>query len=347
MSQNMGLYILKPGVFATVQDLGRYGYQSYGVPVSGAMDLPAARIANLLVGNAEDKAVLEITMTGTEFIALTPLLLAICGGSLQAWMDGQTLPQWRPVVIPEGSTVRFKAPLPSPLSGCRAYVAFGGGLDVLSVMGSRSTYTRAELGGIHGRSLRAGDELLTEVMEDNSLLSAMLEESQHSLVTVPWSVNADFLYPFRRTEGSEKAAFIRVMKGTHYDLMDEDSKKLFTEQRYQVDTTSDRMGYRLKGLHRRLIFGDSKELLSEGVVHGTIQLPPSGEPVLLLSDRQTTGGYPRIAQVASADLPQVAQLKPGEYINFQYISVEEAEDLLLQQEKQMRQIRSALRLKWK
>lgn len=337
----MSIRVMKPGMLTTVQDLGRWGFQKYGVPVSGAMDKDAARIANMLVGNEETDAVLEVTLSGAEFRMEHSGLIAICGGDLKPVMDGEALPMWRPLFINEGSRIKFRGPDYSSKRGCRAYIAAAGGMDIPVLMGSRSTYVRGGLGGYSGRMLQSGDSLPILKPEVRSRLLEQLiadkGEKRSGYVTTSWFINPSLIY--------SRENVIRVVEGNHFTWMSSHSQIRFEQQKYVIEPSSDRMGYRLRGMDGPLELQGEIELLSEGVSEGTIQLPPVGEPIVLLADRQTTGGYPRIAQVASVDLALLAQLPPGVHLSFRLIRVQEAETLLIMKEILMNQLRSAIQLK--
>ncbi|SDX33407.1 biotin-dependent carboxyltransferase family protein [Paenibacillus sp. PDC88] len=337
----MSIRVMKPGMLTTVQDLGRWGFQKYGVPVSGAMDKDAARIANMLVGNEETDAVLEVTLSGAEFRMEHSGLIAICGGDLKPVMDGEALPMWRPLFINEGSRIKFRGPDYSSKRGCRAYIAAAGGMDIPVLMGSRSTYVRGGLGGYSGRMLQSGDSLPILKPEVRSRLLEQLiadkGEKRSGYVTTSWFINPSLIY--------SRENVIRVVEGNHFTWMSSHSQIRFEQQKYVIEPSSDRMGYRLRGMDGPLELQGEIELLSEGVSEGTIQLPPVGEPIVLLADRQTTGGYPRIAQVASVDLALIAQLPPGVHLSFRLIRVQEAETLLIMKEILMNQLRSAIQLK--
>ncbi|WDH83702.1 biotin-dependent carboxyltransferase family protein [Paenibacillus urinalis] len=337
----MSIRVMKPGMLTTVQDLGRWGFQKYGVPVSGAMDKDAARIANMLVGNEETDAVLEVTLSGAEFRMEHSGLIAICGGDLKPVMDGEALPMWRPLFINEGSRIKFRGPDYSSKRGCRAYIAAAGGMDVPVLMGSRSTYVRGGLGGYSGRMLQSGDTLPILKPEVRSRLLEQLMadkgEKRSGYVTTSWFINPSLIY--------SRENVIRVVEGNHFTWMSSHSQIRFEQQKYVIEPSSDRMGYRLRGMDGPLELQGEIELLSEGVSEGTIQLPPVGEPIVLLADRQTTGGYPRIAQVASVDLALLAQFPPGVHLSFRLIRVQEAETLLIMKEILMNQLRSAIQLK--
>ncbi|XXM74356.1 biotin-dependent carboxyltransferase family protein [Lysinibacillus sphaericus] len=332
------IHVVKPGLLSSVQDLGRYGYQKYGVIVSGSMDPIAHRISNWLVGNDENEAVIEMTLTGPVLEFQETYLISICGGDLSPSIDGQPVPLWRSVLVKKGSTLKFGR----CKSGARTYLAIAGGLDVPSVMNSRSTYLRAGIGGYDGRNLKEGDLLHSgEVLEDSQemieYLTPYLEEG--NFTEIDWSISSEFISIHR----SQKA--IRVMEGPEFGLFTEDSRQAFFEKPFKVSPQSDRMGYRLEGT--KLGLEQDTDMISEAVSFGTIQVPSDGNPIILLADRQTTGGYPRIGQIASVDLPLIAQTKPGEELSFSPITHEESQKLLIDRGKQLRHLKQGIALKRK
>jgi antagonist of KipI len=327
----MSISVLRPGLLTTIQDLGRFGSQKYGVIVSGAMDSYSLRIANLLTGNKENEGALEITLTGPKLQFECDQLIAITGGDLQATIDGEKAPMWRPVLVREGSVLQFK----SAQEGCRAYLAFAGGIAVPEVLGSKSTYIRAGIGGFQGRALKKGDTLTFGNMNEISCaLVRKLKDTGHAF---PWAANTASLINLKQNQT------VRVMRGTEFDRFDDESRQTLFNQIYTVSTEADRMGYRLKG--PKLSLAGKFELLSEGVTCGTIQVPASGEPIILMADRQTTGGYPKIGQVISADLPGLAQLQPMGRIQFKQVSLETAQQELLAKEQMIQEIKTSIRLK--
>ncbi|MFC0560253.1 5-oxoprolinase subunit C family protein [Halalkalibacter alkalisediminis] len=332
----MSMKILRPGLLTSIQDLGRVGYQKYGVIMSGAMDPYALRVANLLVGNDEGEAALEITLTGPSLKIEQDILIAITGGELSPTIENKPIPLWKPVYVKKGSVLQF-GPC---ISGCRTYLAIAGGIDVEEVMGSCSTYLRAGIGGFHGRALEVGDVLEFRAPSERSLLliQQLLEKSDDLFSTTTWSVSKEFFVP------DKKNNTIRVILGSHYEHFTKESKRVFFEQAFTVTPQSDRMGYRLSGDPLELTH--SFEMISEAVSLGTIQVPPDGNPIILLADRQTTGGYPRIGQVASVDISLLAQVKPGERIQFKEVSVQEAEETYLNREKDFKELRAGLNLKF-
>lgn len=320
------LKILKSGMQTTVQDLGRFGYQKYGVIASGAMDPYALRVANLLAGNGENAAALEITLTGPSIRFEKDLFIAICGGDLSPKIDGQDAGMWRTIAVRKGQTLAFG----QPLSGCRSYLAVSGGIAVPEVMNSKSTYLRAEIGGFHGCALKNGDEVQVNPLSPER--EAALKNAANG--------ETDWLTPPLRYSGQP---VIRMMKGRQFNLFNEESKKRIFTDFFSVSSNSDRMGYRLEGT--KLSLEKAAELISEAVAFGSIQVPADGNPIVLLADRQTTGGYPKIGQVASVDLPLISQLKPGDRLCFKEVSLQEAQRLYIEQEEKIRQLKIGIRLK--
>ncbi|WP_272466534.1 biotin-dependent carboxyltransferase family protein [Terrihalobacillus insolitus] len=328
--------LTKPGLLTSVQDLGRYGFQKYGVITSGVMDQLAHRTSNLLVGNEENEATIELTLLGPVIDFEEDKLISICGGNLSPSINGEPVRLWRPILVKEGSQLRFG----QCISGCRAYLAIAGGIGVPNVMDSKSTYLRAGLGGFKGRALNVGDKLETKHINDVS--ARMIDElskcsGDENFAETDWSVASD-LFP-----SYEKIPSIRVMKGRQYHLFSKESQDTFFSQPFEITPQSDRMGYRLKG--PSLSLEEASEMLSEAVNFGTIQVPSDGNPIVLLADRQTTGGYPKIGQIATVDLPLMAQLKPGDLVRFVEVSHEEAQHLYLEREMKIQQLKQGILLK--
>ncbi|GEN53568.1 biotin-dependent carboxyltransferase family protein [Halobacillus faecis] len=328
--------VLKSGLMTTIQDIGRYGYQKDGVIVSGAMDQQAHRIANLLVGNPADAATMEMTLMGPVLEFQEDAFIAICGGNLTPMIDGESVAMWKPLYIKEGSELRFG----KPKKGFRCYLSIAGGFQVRKVMGSSSTYLRANMGGFEGRTLEKGDQL--RFGHSDSQLRYSKEQMKTadkpiSFKEASWFVGPEFTNYMKDNQP------IRVMAGREFKLFTEKSKEQFFNDPFQIDSKSDRMGYRLSGGTLKL--ENKKDIVSEAVTFGTIQVPPDGNPILLVADHQTTGGYPKIGQVASIDLPRVAQMRPGESIRFTPISHEEAQRLLLEKEKNLKQLQRGIETK--
>ena len=315
------LTIHKSGMQTTVQDLGRTGFQKYGVVASGAMDSYALRMANLLVGNEENAAALEITLMGPLIQFDEDHVISICGGDLTPQLDGKAVKSWRAITAMKGQTLTFG----KLRSGSRCYMAVAGGISVPEVMGSRSTYLRAKLGGYQGRALESGDQLA--IGDAGAAQKSAVQDESWFVPSPPYS--------------SEPV--IRVMKGRQFDLFSEESRKHFFSEAFSVNSQSDRMGYRLDG--PRLVLAEAQEMISEAVVFGSIQVPSDGNPIILMADRQTAGGYPKIAEVITVDLPLISQLKPGDCLRFKEVSVEEAQRLLKLQEKTINCLKRALKIK--
>ena len=332
----MSIKVITPGLLTTIQDLGRYGYQKYGVIVSGAMDSHSLRLANILVGNKEGEGVLEISLMGPSLQIENDVLLAITGGDLSPIIAGKPVPLWRPVYVKKGSVLEFGR----CKSGCRTYLAVAGGFDIPLVMDSKSTYLRAGIGGFQGRALQVGDVLKVKNLQEQSLrLLEQLSQKTilHSFVSTSWYIGSSHI-PQDPTHVT-----IRVMKGSQFNQFSVESQQELLHSPFQVTTQSDRMGYRLSGPTIKL--AQPLEMISEAVALGTVQVPPDGNPIILLADRQSVGGYPKIAQVAMIDIATVAQTKPGGKIWFAEITLEEAEELYCAREKDIQNLTVAIDLK--
>jgi len=294
------LYVEKPGLLTTVQDLGRHGFQAYGLPAAGAADPYALQLANVLAGNDPGEAALEMTLAGPVLRVLAGGLVAVAGADLEARRNGSPLPLWETVAVQSGDVLSFGG----ARRGCRAYLALGGGVAVPEVLGSRSTYLRCRLGGLEGRALRAGDRV------------ASREETGRIFRRVP--------APFVPEYGASHT--VRVVPGPQDDHFTPAGVQAFLTGEYRVANDSDRMGCRLAGpaIEHRPGMAD---IVSDGVPPGAVQVPGHGQPIVLLADRQTTGGYPKIACVVSTDLWRLAQAKPGDSIRFVPVSLDEAHRL--------------------
>ncbi len=313
----MSFFVIKPGLLTSVQDTGRYGYQHLGVSASGAMDVRAHRLANLLAGNSDDQATLEITLNGPVLRFEAPGCIAIAGANLSPTLNDQAVPNHRPLVVRRGDTLAFGA----RKNGLRAYLAFHGGLDITPVMGSRSTYLRGGFGGLEGRALKKGDTLGLR----KPLLPAD-DAALHTLARALWDIVIYLPAVLRFAPRHD----IRALPGPHDHLFTPASIEAFFNSTYTVDARSDRMGYRLQGT--QLLFSEPVQLLSEVTSFGTVQVPQDGNPIVLMADRQTTGGYAKFAHVISVDLPLLAQIMPGESLRFQPSDLAQAQQLDIQRE---------------
>ncbi|HOA14956.1 MAG TPA: biotin-dependent carboxyltransferase family protein [Bacillota bacterium] len=294
--------VIKPGPLSSVQDLGRPGAMAWGVPHSGAVDAVSLRIANLLVGNGQDAAALETTMGGVELEFLKSTVVAVMGAPGSVTIDGEEVGLGCPVEAKPGSVLK----LGGISSGMRQYIAFRGGLDVPVVLGSRSTYLKGALGGLEGRALKMDDVL--GVLPDGPC------KGMCTLVE-------GFANPSLERDG-EGRCLLRVTQGTMDArfLQGEIDRMLGSD--YIVSTESDRMGIRLKGYSAKHSRG--ADILSGGIEPGAVQVPGSGEPIILASDRQTTGGYTKAFSVISADRPKLGQLRPSDIVRFRMVGIDDA-----------------------
>jgi antagonist of KipI len=330
----MNLRVVRPGLLTTVQDLGRHGWQRYGVSIGGAMDALSLRIANSLVGNAESDAALEMTLLGPTLQFDRDVVIAICGRRWSPRVGEGVVPMNRPVWLPGG----IELAMGSAHGGARAYLAIAGGIAVPPVMGSRSNYLQAKVGGFEGRTLQAGDELPSGALSPLSRRMAevlIAGSAEEGVRTVAW-------YAGLSPSGGDDT--LRVIRGSEFELLDDHSQNALKSAEFVVTTQADRMGYRLAGPD--LSLRKPVEMISAAVCCGTIQLPPGGEPILLTADCATTGGYPKIAHVASVDLPLAGQLKPGDSFRLREISLVEAHNLYCRQETALRCLQTNLRLKF-
>lgn len=311
--------IVDGGLLTTVQDLGRHGYQKIGVTPSGAMDAFSLRIANILVDNPEDAAALEITLRGPVVEFTSNALIALCGANLSPKISDVDIPPFRAVVVRRGAVLTFGR----ALSGCRAYLAVAGGIDVPLLMGSRSTHLRAKIGGHEGRALQAGDVLPTGTA--SPLATKTIEQALEVDDPLPFALSRRYIEEDDQRLASTPRP-IRCVQGPHFGVLNDTDKGSFFADPFEVSTEADRMGYRLVG--PRLSSAQGTELISSAVTMGAVQVPPGGEPIVLMADRQTTGGYPVIAQVITADLPLVAQMKPGDELTFAEVSIDDAQAAL-------------------
>ncbi|WZL72221.1 biotin-dependent carboxyltransferase family protein [Clostridiaceae bacterium 35-E11] len=307
--------IIHPGFLTLVQDQGRYGYQQFGVPVSGVMDSYAQRVANILVGNDEGEGVLELTMLGPQIEFESDMIIAITGGNLSPSLNGAAIPMWQSIYVKQGERLIFQG----MKSGCRSYIAFAGGIDVPKVMGSKSTYTKGKIGGYEGRPLKAGDRLQIGVAKE-------------ALISLKGRTVADKYIP-QYTNDFE----VRVILGPQDQYFTSKGIETFLSNKYVVTNECDRMGFRLDGeVIEHMNGGD---IISDGIAFGAIQIPGHGKPIIMMADRQTTGGYTKIANVISADLYKIAQAKPGDQIAFQAVTVQEAQSALKELEQKVLNIK--------
>jgi len=333
---NAALTVLKPGLHTTIQDSGRAGWRSCGVSAGGAMDEVAMRMANLLVGNDEYAAVLELTLVGGRFYCNNDVLIAICGADLSPSADGDPIPMNRPVFLARGSELSFGP----ACSGCRAYVAVAGGIDVPDMLGSKSADTRAGFGGGFGRALAEGDAIGSRPYSPKSevLLKKIRTMAKKIWGAPNWSAALPSASGSRQ-RGS-RSVTLRLVPGAEWDDFTPVSRKTLLESFYRLEASSDRMGLRLSG--EGLSRNGREELSSHGVVPGTIQVPAGGQPIILGAGCQPTGGYPKIAHVITADWPILAQAAPGDRMSFEMVDLETAERELANREKELARLKAGM-----
>jgi antagonist of KipI len=323
-SVGMTASVLRAGFLTSVQDVGRTGFRQFGVSTSGALDSFALRIANLLVGNDEGAAGLEITLGGVDLRFQDERTVAWCGGEFDVQIGSRAFPPGHVAPLNAGDELKFgRAQI-----GCRCWLAISGGIDVPAVLGSRSTDLRANFGGLEGRTVRDRDRLsLGEFRRSETAATAGISS---------WTAPYDWASP------ASRHPILRFIRGVDWNRFDDVTIQLFTSYEFTVSPDSDRMGVRFDG--PELKREDELDLISEAVAPGTIQVPPSGKPILLLGDCQTIGGYPKIAHVITVDLAIAAQLRAGDRIRFCEVSLADAHRLLLERERDLERFRLGLRL---
>jgi antagonist of KipI len=315
--------ILRAGPLASVQDLGRVERRE-GVSAGGALDLCAARVANLLVGNPEEAALLEITLGGLRLRFGDPRTVAWCGGAFPARIAEMEFPAGRPALVRRGEEVEFDP----PTRGCRAWLAIAGGVNVPLVLGSRSTDLRSSFGGFEGRALRAGDCL--------SLGESSASKAEPARLA-PWSA------PVEWSQTAQRVPILRFLRGSEWDEFVPEAQVALLRQPFTVNAQSDRMGARLEGPELKRT--NDWELPSEAVVPGTVQVAHDGQPIVLLGDCQTIGGYPKIAHVITVDLAPAAQLRPNDTVRFEEVTPTEAGILFAERENDLQRFRVGLALR--
>lgn len=299
---------VKGGLLTTIQDTGRKGFQRFGMPPAGAMDQFAMKLANVLVGNPQRTEVVETTMLGPTIHFGTDEVFAICGGDFSPHLDGRPIENNRAYLGRAGTLLE----LPAAKSGARAYIAFVGGLEAELKMGSRSTYVKAGIGGVQGRPVRDGDTIALPA--PSNFLPNWPQRFAPSDFGVSYSAQPT----------------VRVTLGPQDELFTEKGKADFFADDYVLTAENDRMGFRFTGPEIEYARENTGNIISDGICFGSVQVT-NGQPIVMMADRQTTGGYPKLACVISADLPLMAQLKAGDSCRFQFVGVEEAQELYLAQ----------------
>jgi antagonist of KipI len=316
--------VIKAGVADSVQDAGRFGFQHLGINPNGAMDLNAMKIANALVGNVLNEAVIEMGFPAAIFHFRRPALIALSGADHTPKINGQRVAVHQPMLVPAGSELKFTR----ALHGAWSYLAVQGGFDIPLWLNSYSTNSKAHKGGFHGRSLKKGDVI--------AFRKTVTESAEPRVFS--WRTNVQEFY-----KQGDKKKTIRCTKGNEHDWLTKKSQADFLKQQFSVSTHSDRMGYRLSGPLLRQ--PKKQKFLSSGVSFGTIQLLPNGELVILMADHQTSGGYPRVAHVIAADRTRLVQSRPDEGLQFSFIDQYYAEELFLKQEQTLRQLQQSCKFR--
>jgi antagonist of KipI len=312
----MSLTILKEGILTTLQDLGRTGSRRFGVNPTGVMDHAAARIANVLLGNDENEAVLEMHFPASEIQFDEACSIAICGGDFSPRLNSKKLPGWSTVRAEAGDTLSFT----SKVRGERAYLALRGGFNVELWRGSKSTNLAAGIGG--GR-LRAGDRI--------PFVETVYKVERRDIAAAPSIIPRYSRFPT-----------VRILAGAEIEKLSEDSRKDLVNEAFVISKRSDRMGFRLEG--KPLNVDEGSEIISAAVNFGTIQLLPDGQLIVLMADHQTTGGYPRAGHVIGRDLPLVAQLGPGDGVGFHFVDIETAEALAAEFDRDLAMLKVGVKL---
>jgi len=321
----MSLSLVRAGFLTTAQDLGRTGYREVGVSLGGAVDTHGFRVANLLIGNDESAAGLEITFGGVQLRFADERLIAWCGGDFDVRFGGKGVPSGHAVLVDASETLTIDR----PRLGCRCWLAISGGIDVPVVLGSRSTDLRASFGGFEGRKLQDDDgiPLGTNLAGTKKLMERLRKEKVGG-----WKPPQDW------SSSAKRDPVLRLVPGSEWKRFDSSILQRFTGEKFRVSPDSDRMGVRFEGPELK----ESGELLSEAVAPGTVQVPPSGKPILLLNDCQTIGGYPKIGHVITVDLPIAAQLRAGDEVRFRETSLADAHHLLVDRARHLEQFRRGL-----
>ncbi len=316
--------IIKSGILDSIQDAGRYGHQHLGINPTGAMDKYAMQLTNLLVSNELNEAVIEMHFPAPVFMFTQPALIAIGGADFSPSINGEPVPCLHPILVGKNDVLQFH----KPVNGARAYIAVAGGILIKEWMNSKSTNLKAKAGGFYGRKLQKDDQLILRTTKTFS-------SHQTDFTILPWQAAIQW----RRPSKIENIHCINILPGKEWDRLTDESKQLITTAPIEISQQSDRMGYRLNNIPLNTHI--KEEVISSGVSYGTLQLLPDGKLIILMADHQTTGGYPRIAHIISADHSTMAQLKAGDKIQFCITDQQTAEDLYLQQQQHLLQLQNA------
>lgn len=309
--KNAVIEVIKPGLSTSIQDLGRVGYQQFGMVVAGAMDPFALQVANILVGNSRGTAGIEVVVMGPKLKFLRDTVIAICGANLSPALDGKPIPMWHSERVEKGQELTFG----KPMDGSYAYIAVSSGITTKEIMGSRSTYVKARIGGLTGDFLTKGE---------------FLPAGEPELDKAGRWLNGNLIPDYN------KPRKIRVILGPDKHAFTETGLNTFLTNTYEITTKTDRMGARLNG--ESIEHAAEADIISDAILPGTVQVPANGKPIILLADRQPTGGYTRIATVISEDIPRIAQSLPGKEIAFEAVSLTLAQNLYKRRERVLKML---------
>jgi antagonist of KipI len=330
----MKVVVRSAGFLTSVQDLGRTGFRQSGVSLGGALDTHALRVANALVGNEDNAAGLEATLGTLRLRFEDDRLVAWCGGQFSVGVGDENLAAGHACLVTKNDELTITA----PNTGGRAWLAISGGIDVPVVLGSRSTDLRGNFGGHDGRALRDGDAL--SLFKERRFPNRRINKDGGLESAAPWI--SEWSAPATWSATNRDGPILRIIKGTDWGRFTTDAQRSLVSSAFAVAPDSDRMGARLTGPELRRV--EPGDLLSEAVAPGTLQVPPNGQPILLLGDCQTVGGYPKIAHVITVDLPIAAQLWPADHVRFNEVSLGEAQALLREREKDFALFRAGIGL---
>ena len=325
----MSIVIIKPGSHTTIQDLGRWKYQSQGVPVSGAMDEDSLINANILLGNDRNESCLEISSGNVELKFTMQAIVALCGKGIKASINALPIPLNKPIQIKADTVLKFQ----STGNGNWIYVSVQGGFDIPKIINSSSTYLPSAFGGWEGRRLKAGDILNLNLSNPNESIFFKETPMDRIFRSTKWGL----------VNTSKNEPQIRIFQGCEWDWLTNESKVDIETKEFIISPDSSRMGFRFTGERIKRI--NSQEIISDAVSKGTIQLTNEGNLIVLMADGQTIGGYARVAQVAAVDLPALAQQRAGTVVQFKLISFEEAEQLFLEREQNRVKLNTSIRLR--
>ena len=315
----MCLKIIKAGIQDTIQDFGRYGHQHLGINPTGAMDKYAMQVANILVGNKMNEAVIEIHFPASVFMFTQPAIISLGGADFSASINGEPVPNWHAIIVCKNDVLQFH----KPINGSRAYLAVNGGFAINKWLNSFSTHLKAKAGGFNGRTFQKDDELLLRQKFSFPI-------NQNDFIVLPWQAD---------TRWGNDQKEILVLPGNEWERLTTESKENFSMTSFVITNQSDRMGYRLNNIPLPAM--SNEEIISSAVSFGTVQLLPDGKLIILMADHQTTGGYPRIAHVISAHHSKLAQMKAGDKIHFRLTDQQTAEELFIKQQQHLLQLQNA------